>query len=284
MATTLDTLVVRTRRFMRDFPVAQDTLSASLAASATTATVVNGAQFPATGNQVIEIDYEAILLKSVATNTLTVTRGYAGSTAASHTAASTVLIKPAFLTVEIIDALNSTKDEMYPLVYKTVQDTSLTADGVTYEFTIPNLDSVPMQHIWKIDLKQTGDPAYRGIDYWEIRRGSTPKIKFRSPPPAGTLRVHGYGPFPDLTTSASTVDALFPANCERPLITGVAARLLASGEVGRVRSDVGARDDREAANRAGSSMSASTAMYQRFQFQLRNAAMPPLPPHLVSVM
>lgn len=269
---------------MRDFPLAQDTLSASITAAATTATVSTGAQFNQTGNQVIEIDYEALLLKSVSTNTLTFTRGYAGSTAATHAAAATVMIRPAFLTVEIIDALNSTKDEMYPLVYKTAQDTSLTADGVTYEFTVPNIDSVPMQHVWKIELKQTGDPAYRHIDYWEIRRGTTPKLKFRFPPPNGTIRVHGFGPFPDLTTSASTVDALFPANCERPLVTGTCARLLASGEIGRVRGDMGPRDDREAANRVGSSLSASNALYQRFQFQLRNAAMPPLPPHVVSVM
>jgi hypothetical protein len=284
MATTLDTLVQRTRRFMRDYPVAQDALSASITSFATSATVSTGTQFNQTGNQVIEIDYEAILLKSVSANTLTVTRGYAGSTAATHASGATVLIRPAFLAVEIIDAINSTKDEMYPLVYKTAQDIWLTADGTTYEFTVPSIDSVPMQHIWKIDLKQTGDPAYRSVDYWEIRRGATPKIKFRFPPPSGTIRVHGYGPFPDLTASSSTVDALFPANCERPLITGVCARLLASSEVGQVRGDVGPRDDRDSARRAGASLSASNALYQRFQFQLRNAAMAPLPPHVVSVM
>ena len=73
MATTLDTLVQRSRRFMRDFPVAQDALSASITSVATTATVSSGPQFNQSGNQIVGIDYEAFLLKSVSANTLTVT-------------------------------------------------------------------------------------------------------------------------------------------------------------------------------------------------------------------
>lgn len=288
-ATTLDTLVQRTRRFMRDYPVAQDTLSASLTNSATTATVANGAQFNQSGNQVLEVDFESLLLKSVATNVLTFVRGFAGSTALSHAASSTVLINPGFYSAEIIDALNAAKDEMYPLIYKPLIDTSLTGDGITYEFTVPNMtgtyggDTIVMPYLWKIELKVSGDTAYRQLHNWEVRRGTTPKIKFRSPPVSGTIRVHGFGPFPDLSVTGDSVDALFPKNAERVLITGAASRLLASGETGRVRTDVGARDDREAAVRAGSSLTVSNSLYQRFQMQLRNAAMPPLPKHLVSV-
>ena len=289
MATTLDTLVQRTRRFVRDFPTSLDALSASITSAATTATVSTGTQFNSAGNQIIEIDYEAFLLKSVSTNTLTVTRGYAGSTPATHASGATVLIAPAFMSVEIIDALNATKDEMFPLVYKPVLDTSLSGDGNTYEFTVPNMpnsyggDTIPIQFLSRIELKESGALDYKPIGYWTIRRGATPKIRFQSPPPTGTLRIHGYGPFPDWSASSDTVDAQWPKNAERPLITGAAARLLASGEAGRVRT-LGPRDDREAANRIGSSLSASNALYQRFQYQLRNAAMPPMPPHVVSVI
>ena len=289
MATTLDVLVQRTRRFVRDFPLAQDALAASITSVATTATVSSGPQFNQSGNQVIEIDYEAFLLKSVSTNTLTVSRAFAGSAAATHASGAAVLIQPAFMAVEIIDALNATKDECFPLIYKPVLDASLTGDGTTYEFTVPNMpstyggDSIPIPWLSRIELKENGALDYRPVAYWTIRRGATPKIRFQSPPPIGNLRIHGYGPFPDWSASSDTVDTLWPKNAERPLITGAAARLLASGEAGRVRT-IGPRDDREAANRVGSSLSTSNALYQRFQFQLRNAAMPPMPPHVVSVL
>jgi hypothetical protein len=289
MATTLDTLVQRTRRFVRDFPLGQDSLTASITSVATTATVNTGTQFNQSGNQIVEIDYEAFLLKSVSSNTLTVSRAFAGSTAATHASGAAVLINPAFMSVEIIDALNATKDECFPLIYRPVLDLSLSGDGTTYEFTVPNMpntyggDSIPIPWISKIEIKENGALDYRPVAYWTIRRGTIPKIRFQSPPPICVMRVSGFGPFPDWSASTDTVDTLWPKNAERPLITGAAARLLASGEAGRVRT-IGPRDDREAANRVGSSLAASNDLYQRFQFQLRNAAMAPMPPHVVSVL
>jgi hypothetical protein len=147
---------------VRDFPLAMDAITASITSTATTATVSAGTQFNASGNQIIEIDYEAFLLKSVSTNTLTVTRAYAGSTAATHASGATVLIQPAFMAVEIIDALNATKDECFPLIYKPVLDTSLSGDGTTYEFTVPNMpstyggDSIPIPWLSGSNSRRTG--------------------------------------------------------------------------------------------------------------------------------
>jgi hypothetical protein len=53
-------------------------------AVATTLTVANGTVFPATGNFRIIIDTELLLCTSRSGNTLTVTRGIEGTTAASH--------------------------------------------------------------------------------------------------------------------------------------------------------------------------------------------------------
>lgn len=279
MATTLDTLVARTRRFMRDYPAPVDITSASLSSSVTTVPVSDGTQFAA--GWAIEIGYETMLVRSVSSNNLTVLRGYAGSTAASYATSQTVMIRPAFYTVEVIDALNAAKDEMFPLVYKPVLDTSLTSDGATYEFTVPNLDSTPMPYVSAIDIQISGYTNYRPVQNWTIKRGATPKIKFRSPPEPGTLRVHGFGPFADLTASTSTVDAQFPKNAEQPLVLGAASRLLGSGEAGRLRQDTGSRDDREAANRPGGSISLANQLERRFEKALARAAMPPMPPHVV---
>jgi hypothetical protein len=286
VATSLDTLIQRVRRFVRDYPIAQDALTGSINASVTTVPVGVGASFNPNGNQLIEIDYETLLVKSVSTNNLTTVRGFGGSIAASHASAAPVLINPAFLTVEIIDAINAAKDECFPLLYKPVLDTSLSADGLTYEYTVPNMPagSPPIPYLSRVELLVNGDVAYRPIQDWSVRRGATPKIRFRSPPVTGTIRAHGFGPFPDLAVSTDTLDALWPANAERLLTLGAASRLLASGEAGRSRVDVGARDDREAANRAGNALNTSNSLYQRFLAELNAAAMPPMPKHVVPVL
>lgn len=272
---------------MRDYPAPADATTASLSNSVTTVPVGDGTQFKA--RRVIEVDYELMLVSSVSSNNLTVRRGWAGSTAASHGTSSTVLIRPGFFSVEIIDALNGAKDEMYPYVYKPVNDTSLTANSVTYEFTVPNMpgtyggDTVVMPFISKIEILVTGDVAYRPLRDWTVRRGSTPKIVFRRAPVSGTLRIHGFGPFPDLSASGDTVDVLFPKNAERILPLGAAVTLLGSGEAGRARFDVGTRDDREAANRPGSSISLANQLERRFEKDLSRTSMPPMPKNIVSV-
>lgn len=288
MATTLDTLVQRTRRFLRDYPTPADATTASLSSSVTTIPVGTGTQFVA--NSVIEIDYETMLVTGAATgNNVPVRRGWAGSTAASHGTSSTVLIKPGFFTVEIIDALNGAKDEMYPYVYRPVNDTSLTSNSTTYEFTVPNMpgtysgDTVVMPFISKIEVFITGDLAYRPLRDWTVRRAATPKIVFRRAPIGGTLRIHGFGPFPDLALSADTVDPLFPKNAERILPLGAAVALLGSGEAGRTRYDSGARDDREAANRPGGAISLASQLERRFEKDLSRVSMPPMPKNIVSV-
>lgn len=289
MATTLDTLVQRTRRYLRVWPSTIDTLSVSLSNAATTIQIADTTQLAK--NYVIEVDYETMLVKSVSnTTTLTVARGYRGSTAATHAASANVLIRPGYDAVEIIDALNAAKDEMYPYVYRETVDTSLTADSVTYEFTIPNMpgtyggDTVVIPLLSKIELLVTDDVSYKRLDAWTVLRGSTPKIKFRRAPVSGTIRVTGFGPFPDLTASTDTVDPLFPKQAERILPLGAAYSLLGSGEAGRSRNDTGARDDREAANKPGNAIALANQLERRFEKDLARVGQPPLPKQVVSVL
>jgi len=287
MATTLDTLVVRTRRFLRDYPFPADATTASLSSSVTTVPVGNGTQFAV--NTVFEVDYEIMLTTSVSSNNTTVRRGWAGSTAASHGSAATVLIRPGFFSAEIVDALNGAKDEMYPYVYRPVTDTSLLPNSSTYEFTVPNMpgtyggDTLPIPFISKIEILYTGGLSYRLMRDWTVRRGSTPKIVFRRAPISGTLKIYGFGPFPDLTLSSDTVDPLFPKNAERILPLGAAITLLGSGEAGRTRFDVGARDDREAANKPGGAISLANQLERRFEKDLSRVSMPPMSKSVVSV-
>lgn len=289
MATTLDTLVQRTRRYLRVWPSSVDTLSVSITSTATTVTIADTTQFGA--GDIVEVDYESMLVKSLlGGTTFTVVRGYHGSTPATHAAAATVLIGPGFDAVEIIDALNAAKDECYPYVYRPVIDTSLAADSITYEFSVPNMpgtysgDTVVMPFISHIDLLVTGDVSYKRLDSWTVERGASPVIKFRRAPVKGTIRIHGFGPFADLTAATDTVDPLFPKNAERILPLGAAYSLLGSGEAGRTRDDTGARDDREAANKPGNAISLANQLERRFEKDLARVSMPPMPKTVVSVI
>ena len=279
MAVTAATLIQRVRRYLRDWPEL-DVLTASVASNGTTITVASGALYAP--NWDIEIDNEVLRVTASGATSATVVRGQKGSTAASHANSAAVMIRPHFHNIEILDALNAGIDAAFPYVYKPVLDTSLTTTAGTYEYTVPNMpgSGPPIPYIYKIEVQTTGDTVYRGESAWEIKRGATPKIKFRRDPAGGTLRVHGFGPFPHLGLSDST-DALWPLQAESWLIEYAGQYLLASGEAGRVRSDVQAVDNREQANRVGSSMSAANAVLQRSRSNLLNsAAMPPMPRHV----
>lgn len=279
MAISLSTLVQRTRRFVRDWPE-EDVLTASIASTTSVVSVADGTIYA--DNWLVEIDQENLFVSANGSaTTFPARRGVRGSTAASHVSTSTVLIRPQFLYSEIVDALNWAKDECYPLIYRPV---SLEFTGFvtnTFEYEVPTMTglTVPIPYLSSLEIKPQGENDFRPIRRWTIKRGTTPFIQFLSEPEiGGTLRINGFGPFPDLATGDS-LDAFWPVNAAAILPIGAASWLLASGEAGRVRTDTGVHDDREQANRAGTSMGAANALDARFRRSLLNAAMPPLPKH-----
>jgi hypothetical protein len=288
VAATAATLVNRVRRFIRDFPD-NDSSTASIASGGTTLTVADTAALYVLYRP-LEMGQEALIPTAKPSGTtLTVRRGARGTTAASYASGTTILVHPNFLAQEILDALNSAIQAAFPLIYVPVLDTSLTTAANTFEYTVPNMPgtyggaSIPIQRVSKLELKLLGETDYVTTTAWDVRRGATPKLQFlREPDPNGTVRVHGFGPFPDLGFSDS-LHTLWPVFAEDYLVWHASAFLLAAGEAGRVRADTGAVDNREQANRTGSSMSASNALYQRALTRLSQAAMPPLPKHCKAV-
>jgi hypothetical protein len=63
---------------------AQDTLDGSINNSVTTLDLDDASEFPSTGNFRIKIENEIMLATARSSNTLTVVRGYEGTTAATH--------------------------------------------------------------------------------------------------------------------------------------------------------------------------------------------------------
>lgn len=281
MATSAATLIQRCRRFMGDWPE-NDALTASVASNGTTISVADSSTYAP--GWLVQIESEALYVSALPSGTtLTVRRGVRGSTAATHATSTTVLVRPHFLDLEYLDALNAGINATFPWLYQPVIDESLVTAAGTYEYTVPNLNSTPIPMISQLEFKEQGDLSFRGFSNWYIRRGATPKIHLKSDLPTGTLRVYGFGPLPALASLSASLDAQFPTNAEDALVLYACQQLLASGEARRVREDTGARDDREQANRTGSSMAASNAIYSRFRQRLIDSGFPPMPRHATSV-
>jgi hypothetical protein len=288
--TDLGTLVRRTRRFVGDYRDI-DTITASCSSTANSITVTDTTSYNL--GEKIEIDYETMIVRARASATsLTVARGAYDSTAATHSSGASVLKPVDFTFSEYVDALNAALDMTFPLLYRPVVDESLTAVSGTYEYTIPNMPetdesvAVPIPYISQVFLRMTGDvPFRREYKNWNVLRGSTPKLVFRSGINEGTIRIEGFGPFPHLSAPTDTLHALFPKRAERPVLVEFASQwLLASGEARRVRGDTGVTDAREQANRTGSSMAAAGGIYQRASQALLNLAMPPMPKSVVGTV
>ena len=284
MATTAATLIQRTRRMLRDWPEI-DVTTASIASNGTTLTVADSTLYFV--NELLELDQEVMRVTALPSGTtLTVQRQMRGSTAASHSSGATILQSPAFYSVEILDALNDGLDACSPQIYRPVALEETGPDGTTYEWNLPTMSgiSVAIPYLYEIEVKESGDPAFRKTDAWEVVRSENPFIKFRRPPSSGaTIRLRGYGPFTHFTAVTDTLDTYFPVNAANLPVLFAVSELLASGEAGRVRVDTGTNDQREQANRVGSSMSAAQALLQRFYQRRSDAAMAPMPRHVVSL-
>jgi hypothetical protein len=284
MATTAATLIQRTRRLMRDWPET-DTTTASVASGGTSLNVADTTIYFV--NELLELDQEIVRVTALTNaTTLGLQRGLRGTTAASHASSVTVLQNPGFFSIEILDELNNALDACFPLLYRPVATEYTGLNGTTYEWTLPTMSgiSVAIPFLYQVEVKEAGDVAFRAETAWEVVRSEAPFIKFRRAPTSGsTIRLRGYGPFTRFTAITDSLDTYFPKQAEGLLPLYAASQLLASGEAGRVRADVGTIDQREQANRLGGSMAASDRLLQKFYQRRADAAMPPMPRHVVSL-
>lgn len=286
MPVTAASLIQRTRRYLRDYPEL-DVTTASVALGATSISVADTTRYAV--NVPVELDSETYVVTALTNSTTLAVRSASyGSTAASHVTGSRVLIRPAFYTVEILDAINAAIQACYPRIYQEVLDTSLSITSGTYEYAVPNMpgsyggDSIPIPRLRSVEIRDTTLVPYVGLRSWNIRRGATPQLKLTYLEAGGSgLRLRGYGPFPDLAL-ADSLSPQWPRNFIQPLVEMAASMLTASGEAGRVRLDIGTRDDREAAVHPGAGMATANQLEARFLRRLQQVAMPAMQPHVVT--
>ena len=192
---------------------------------------------------VIEIESELMYVweSATATKTLTVERGYDGTTAAAHTAGALATVNPRFPRQQMLDALNSDVDDLSSTVNGLFR---VVAQDISYNGSDRQLNITSATGI--IDLLDVR-LRYLADDYPVIRNvrlqrnlptadfASGFAIVFDQPVMSGTLRVVTKREFTRASTEASDLQTVcfVPQSCEDILEMGVILRMMNGREIKR---------------------------------------------------
>jgi len=192
---------------------------------------------------VFEVDSELCYIweATSGSKTVTVERGYMGTTPASHTAGAIITLNPRFPKSQMLEALNQDIDDLSsPLngLFRVVS-TNVTYNGADRQVNLTGATSV----IDLIDVRL----RYLADDYPVIRKSRLQRdlpttdfasgyaIVFDEPVMAGTLRVRYKAPFSRVSTISDSLQSVanVPAAMEDILELGVMSRMLSVREIKR---------------------------------------------------
>ena len=192
---------------------------------------------------VIEIDSELMYVweSATATKTLTVERGYDGTTAAAHTAGALATVNPRFPRQQMLDALNADLDDLSSTVNGLFR---VVAQDISYNGSDRQINLTSASGV--IDLLDVR-LRYLADDYPIIRNvrlqrnlptadfASGIAIVFDEAVMAGTLRVVTKREFTRVTAEANDMQsvAFLPASCEDIVEMGVILRMMNGREIKR---------------------------------------------------
>jgi len=192
---------------------------------------------------IIEIESELMYVweAASATKTLTVQRGFDGTTAAAHTSGVLAIVNPRFPRQQMLDALNSDIDDLSSTVNGLFR---VVAQDISYNGTDRQINLTSATKI--IDLLDVR-LRYLANDYPVIRKvrlqrnlptadfASGFAIVFDEPVMAGTLRVVTKREFTRASTEASDLQSVcfVPETCEDILEMGVILRMMNGREIKR---------------------------------------------------
>ena len=217
-------------------------LSATI--NATTTTVVMSYDLDGIrAGQVFEIDSELFYVWEAisGTKTLTVQRGWNGTTPAAHTAGAVATVNPRFPRAQIFDALNDELKDLSSPMHGLFQiktfdfDYNGTADIINLPPVLSIIDLVG------VHIRVTGD-NYEWVRKVRLLRdlptddfSSGYGLKFENRIRSGRLRIVYKAPFTPLTNETQHLVnyAGLPSTCEDIINLGVQIRLMAPREIKR---------------------------------------------------
>lgn len=192
---------------------------------------------------VIQIDSELMYVweLSSGSKTVTVERGWNGTTAAAHAAGAIVTVDPKFPRAQVLEAINAEIDDLSSPVNGLFQIKTL-------ELNYNGTDAmVPLATADKIIDLVSVTVRYIATDYPKIRRcrlirdlpnddfNSGCAIRFDESVDAGRMIIVYKAPFTNVTTDAQNLQNIagIPSSCEDILMMGAQIRLVSPREVKR---------------------------------------------------
>lgn len=192
---------------------------------------------------VIQIDAELMYVWEVssASKTVTVERGWNGTTAVAHVAGSVVIVDPKFPRAQILEAINAEIDDLSSPMNGLFQIKTIELDynGTWSMINLPTTDKI-------IDLVSVS-LRYLATDYPKIRRCRLIRdlpnddfnagygIRFDEQVRAGRMIVVYKAPYTNVTSESQNLQNIagFPTTAEDILMMGAQIRLVAPREVKR---------------------------------------------------
>ena len=192
---------------------------------------------------VIQIDAELMYIweLSSGSKSITVERGWNGTTATTHATASVAIVDPKFPRAQILEAVNAEIDDLSSPMNGLFQVKTLELDynGVWSMINLPTTDKII--ELVSVSLR------YLATDYPKIRRCRLIRdlpnddfnagygIRFDEQVRAGRMIVVYKAPFTNVTSEAQNLQNIagFPTTAEDILMMGAQIRLVAPREVKR---------------------------------------------------
>jgi len=241
--TTVAQVLNRASRQMLAGVVEERNKLASSLDSSTTSVVTTYDLGGLRAGSVFEIDSELfyVWVASPAAKTLTVERGYGGTTAASHSANALITLNPRFPRMQMLDAVNADLDDlsstMNGLFRVVTVDLSYNGSdrqiNITGSGTILELLDVRLRYLSDDHPVIHGVRLQTGLPTADFASGNT--LVFDDDIMAGTVRVRYKAPFARATTESDdlTTNCFLPATCDDIVELGVVIRMMAGREIKR---------------------------------------------------
>lgn len=240
---TAGALINRVSRQLLSGTIEERNKLASTVTSADTSIVMSYDLAGLRGGSVFEIDSELmyVWVAESGSKTLTVERGYLGTTAAAHTAGALAILNPRFPQQQLLDSFNQELDDLSSPSNGLFRVISADVDyngadrqvNLTSASTIIDLIDVRLRYLASDYPVLRGVRLSRDLPTSDFASGFA--LTFDEVSMAGTLRVRYKAPFVRASTTSSDIQSvcLMPVNMEDIVEMGVMARMLAVREVKR---------------------------------------------------
>jgi hypothetical protein len=241
--TTVATVLNRASRQMLAGVVEERNKLATSLDSSTTSVVLSYDLGGFRAGSVFEIESELFYVweANTASKTLTVERGFNGTTAAAHSANVLATLNPRFPRAQMLDAVNGELDDLSSTMNGLfrVVTVDLTYNGsdrqinITGSGTIIELLDARLRYLADDYPVLNSTRLQTGLPTTDFASGNT--LVFDEPVMAGTVRVRYKAPFVRASSESSdlTTNCFLPATCEDIVEAGVVIRMMNGREIKR---------------------------------------------------